>query len=84
MQPVSALKIVLALSGVGTLFAAVQVYQELFVPSTASCPAVGAPGTVFGYPACVYGLFMFAAIAFTAGFGLHVASRVPSGVRTEG
>ena len=84
MQPVSALKVILALSVLGTVFAAVQVYQELFVTSAAACPAVGAPGTMFGYPACVYGLFMFAAIAFMAGFGLHVASRVPSGVSAEG
>ena len=84
MQPVGVLKIILALSFLGTVFSGVMVYQELFGAAAAACPAVGAPGTLFGYPACVYGLFMFAAIAFVAGFGLHVASRVPTAVSAEG
>jgi hypothetical protein len=84
MQPVGALKVILALSVFGTVFAAVQVYQEVFGTSAAACPAVGAPGTLLGYPACVYGLFVFAAIAFAAGFGLHAASRLPIDVSAEG
>ena len=84
MRPIDALKVILALSLFGTVFSGVMVYQELFGTAAAACPAVGAPGTLFGYPACVYGLLMFAAIAFVAGFGLHVARRVPTAVSAEG
>ena len=36
-----------------------------------SCPAFGAPGTVFGYPACVYGFFMYVTIAVISALGLR-------------
>jgi hypothetical protein len=38
----------------------------VFAGTAAACPSPGAPGTVLGYPACVYGLFMYVAIAYVA------------------
>ena len=71
MQPKRALQAILALSLFGTIFSGVLTYRELFGPSALSCPAPGAPGTVFGYPACVYGFFMYAAITVIASLGLR-------------
>jgi hypothetical protein len=52
------------------LFSGYLSYQEVFGVTAMSCPAPGAPGTVFGYPACVYGFFMFLGIAVLAAAGL--------------
>ena len=38
--------------------------------TAASCPAVGTPGTILGYPACVYGLAFYTALALVSGFAL--------------
>jgi hypothetical protein len=84
MQPMRALKFVLALSLFGGCFSGVLAYQELFGSAPLACPAPGAPGTVFGYPACVYGFFTFAAIALVAGWGLRAARHPLITVRTEG
>jgi uncharacterized membrane protein len=75
MRPLRALQAILGLSLFGTLFSGVLTYRELFGASAMSCPAPGAPGTVFGYPACVYGFFMYIAIAVLAGAGLRGARR---------
>jgi hypothetical protein len=32
---------------------------------------VGAPGTILGYPACVYGLLMYLLLVAVAAFGLR-------------
>ncbi len=53
----------------GVAFSGTLSYREL-TGAAASCPAVGAPGTIFGLPACVYGLVMFALLAVLSGFGL--------------
>ena len=65
-----ALKVVFVLGIVGTLFAGTLSYQELCGMAT-SCPALGAPGTIFGYPACVYGTGMFLILTIIAGLGLR-------------
>jgi len=66
-----ALWIILGVSLFGVCFSGVLSYQELFAASTAAaCPAPGAPGTVFGYPACVYGFFMYLLLSALAGWGL--------------
>lgn len=65
-----ALQIILAISLFGASFSGFLTYQEVFARSAAACPSVGAPGTVFGYPACVYGFFMYATIAVVALMGL--------------
>jgi len=75
MRPLRALKIILGLSLFGTLFSGVLTWKELFGASAMSCPAPGAPGTVFGYPACVYGFFMYVAVALVAAAGLRGATR---------
>jgi len=54
----------------GMLFSGYLSYQELFKSGLPSCPAIGAPGTVFGYPACVYGFFMYLIVSIVAALGL--------------
>lgn len=75
MRPIRALQLILGLSVFGTLFSGVLSYRELFGVSAMSCPAPGAPGTVLGYPACIYGFFMYLAVALIAGAGLRGARR---------
>jgi hypothetical protein len=78
-----ALQIILAISLFGLGFSGMLTYDELFGASALACPSPGAPGTVFGYPACVYGFFMYLGIAGTAAWGLYAgrpssASRMAS------
>jgi uncharacterized membrane protein len=70
-----ALWAILALSLFGVVFSGVLSYQELFGATAAACPAPGAPGTVLGYPACVYGFFVYLAIAGLAIAGLRAGAR---------
>lgn len=65
-----ALFLILVAGMLGVAFSATLSYQELFTASAAMCPAPGAPGTVFGYPACIYGFFMFLLITAMAAAGL--------------
>ena len=64
-----ALQSIFGISLFGVVFSGVLTYRELFA-GTAASPAPGAPGTVFGYPACVYGFLMYALIAAIAGGAL--------------
>ena len=73
-----ALQIVFALSLAGTLFSGTLSYRELFAAGALSCPSPGAPGTLLGYPACVYGFFMFLIITIVAGAGLFYGAREAS------
>jgi hypothetical protein len=73
MRPVRALQLILGLSLFATLFSGTLTWRELFGASAMSCPAPGAPGTVFGWPACVYGFFMFVAVDLLAAAGLRGA-----------
>ena len=41
-------------------------HPEVFGQTAAVCPSPGAAGTVLGYPACVYGFFMYLIVAGTA------------------
>lgn len=75
MSMMRALQAVLAISLFGAIFSGVLTYHELFGATAAACPAPGAPGTVFGYPACVYGFFMYLTIAATAAAGLRASRR---------
>jgi uncharacterized membrane protein len=68
-----ALQVILAIGVFGLLFSGVLTYHELFGAAAETCPAPGAPGTVFGYPACVYGFFMYLAIVVVAGVGLRAS-----------
>lgn len=65
-----ALQWVFAISLFGVAFSGTLSYREVFGASAAACPAPGAPGTVFGYPACVYGFFMYLVLAAISGVGL--------------
>lgn len=56
-----------SLAGIG--FSGVLSYREIF-GSAASCPSPGAPGTILGYPACVYGLVMYVVLALVSGVAL--------------
>lgn len=66
-----ALQAILAVALFGLVFSGVLSYQELFAGAAAACPSPGAPGTVFGYPACVYGFFMYLVVAVLAALGLR-------------
>ncbi len=66
-----ALQVIFGISMFGTAFSGVLSYREVFGTTALSCPAPGAPGTVFGYPACVYGFFMYLLIAVVSGLGLR-------------
>ena len=70
-----ALQIILAIALFGTAFSGVLSYHELFGSATMTCPAPGAPGTVLGYPACVYGFFMYLAVGAVAVAGLRAGRR---------
>ena len=70
-----ALLLILGVSLFGVVFSGVLSYGELFGAGAAKCPSPGAPGTVFGYPACVYGFFMYLLLAGLAGVGLDVERR---------
>ena len=75
MRPIRALQLILGLSLFATLFSGTLTYRELFGATAMSCPAPGAPGTVFGWPACVYGFFMFLFVDVLAAAGLRGARR---------
>jgi len=77
-----ALFIILGISLFGVAFSGTLTYREVFVQTAAVCPSPGRPGTVLGYPACVYGFFMYLILAGTALAGL-VAGRSESGNRSR-
>lgn len=81
MRPIRALQLILGMSLFGTVFSGTLTYRELFGATAMSCPAPGAPGTVFGWPACVYGFFMYLAVAGVAAAGLQGARRAAAGPR---
>jgi hypothetical protein len=66
-----ALQVILAIAIGGAAFSGYLTARELApaAPAT-SCPAIGEPGTILGYPPCVYGLVMYAAIVVVAAVGL--------------
>jgi hypothetical protein len=77
-----ALQFVCALSLLGTLFSGTLSYKELFGSGGLTCPSPGAPGTLLGYPACVYGFFMFLLLFTISAAGLFFGAR--EAVRGEG
>jgi uncharacterized membrane protein len=64
-----ALQWIFAISLFGVAFSGTLTYREMFA-SAAACPSPGAPGTLLGYPACVYGLLMYTVIALISGVTL--------------
>lgn len=69
-----ALLIILVFALAGLAFSGTLTYREVFA-AAAKCPSPGAPGTILGYPACVYGFFMYLAITIAAIVGLRAGSR---------
>jgi hypothetical protein len=65
-----ALQWIFAISLIGVAFSGTLTYREVFAKTAAACPSPGAPGTIFGYPACVYGLLMYIVIAMISGVSL--------------
>lgn len=74
MKQKLALQIIFWISLAGFLFSGTLSYRELFGLGGASCTAGGAPGTILGYPACIYGFFMYLILTVTAGLGLRSSS----------
>jgi uncharacterized membrane protein len=71
-----ALQIILAVGLLGLSFSGYLSFGELFTERAGpSCPSVGEAGTVLGYPACVYGFFMYLGIVIVAAVGLRRAPR---------
>jgi hypothetical protein len=70
-----ALYVILAISLLGVAFSGTLAYREVFGHPAAVCPSPGAPGPVLGYPACVYGFFMYLVIAGTSLAGLIAGRR---------
>jgi ABC-type tungstate transport system substrate-binding protein len=66
-----ALQVVLVISVIGIVFSGILTYRELCSAAGGGCPAVGASGTILGYPACLYGLVMYLLLAATAALGLR-------------
>lgn len=67
-----ALQVILTVAVIGLAFSGVLTYREFFgAGNIGRCPSPGAPGTVFGYPACVYGFFMYLLITGLATAGLR-------------
>lgn len=70
LAPRRALQLVVGLALFGTVFSGALTYRELFARTAAACPSPGAPGTVLGYPACVYGFFIYLTLTVIASLGL--------------
>ena len=79
-----ALQIITVIALFGLSFSGVLSYRELFGAPAATCPAPGAPGTIFGYPACVYGFVMYLLVATTAIWGLASGRRRPAATKDLG
>jgi uncharacterized membrane protein len=71
-----ALQIILVVGIAGLAFSGYLSYRELFAPAAEPvCAPVGEPGTIVGYPPCVYGLLMYATIVALAAIGLWQSRR---------
>lgn len=64
-------RVIVAISIFGALFSGVLTYGELFGQAATVCPAPGQRGTGLGYPARVWGSFMYLAIVTIAILGLR-------------
>ena len=65
-----ALQAALAISLAGVVFSGFLTWRE-FAARTVTCTPVAQPGTIFGYPPCVYGLAMYLLLTIVAVIGLR-------------
>lgn len=65
-----ALQVLLVIGLMGMSFSGALTVREFTTNTGGGCSALGAPGTVFGYPPCVYGLVMYTIVVIVAGLGL--------------
>jgi uncharacterized membrane protein len=84
MKPKFALQVIAIISLVGMLFSGALTYREFFTDAAASCSALGASGTILGYPPCVYGLVMYTVVFATALLGLQRAESRPPAATPHG
>ena len=75
MTPKGSLHMALGISLAGAAFSGVLTWRELALHAPGGCSAVGAPGTIFGYPPCVYGLVMYLLLVVVTALGLRSADR---------
>ena len=72
MKQLTALKTVLSIAIFGLLFSGYLSYQEFFGQGEeAGCSALGATGTILGYPPCAYGFLMYLIILVIAFLGIR-------------
>ena len=69
------LRIALVISLAGAAFSGVLTWRELALHAPGGCSAVGTPGTIFGYPPCVYGLVMYLLLVTVTALGLRGVDR---------
>jgi len=62
---------ILVISLAGVAFSGTLTYRELCGRTGGGCSDLGSPGTILGYPACVYGLLMYLLLVALAAFGLR-------------
>jgi uncharacterized membrane protein len=65
-----ALEVILVIGLGGLAFSGYLSYQE-FYGAEPSCSPVGQPGTMLGYPPCIYGFVMYLAIVAISLLGLR-------------
>lgn len=65
-----ALQGMLAIALGGAAFSGYLSWRE-FTTAAAGCEALGPPDSILGYPPCVYGLAMYAALIVLAAWGLR-------------
>ncbi len=73
----TALRLIFVVSCLGLGFSGVLTYRELWGSSALSCPSPGAPGTILGYPACVYGSFIYLSIVILSFVGMRAKDAPP-------
>lgn len=70
MSSKRALQTILVIGLGGLVFSGYLSYQE-FYGAAPTCSPLGQPGSIFGYPACVYGFIMYLGIVIIALLGLR-------------
>jgi uncharacterized membrane protein len=73
VKKIAALKTIVGVSIFGMLFSGYLSYQELFKDTTEEigCNPIGTPGTIFGFPPCIYGFFMYLLVLIIAALGIR-------------